>query len=67
MVADAAPSELRGTAYGFFNLVCGLALLVASALAGWLWDQAGPQATFAAGAVLACMALLVLWLESHRR
>lgn len=67
MVADVAPAELRGTAYGFFNLVCGLALLVASTLAGWLWDQAGPQATFLAGAAIACLALVVLWLESHKR
>ena len=67
MVADAAPAELRGTAYGFFNLVCGLALLVASALAGWLWDRAGAAATFGVGAGLACAALLVLWLQSRRR
>ena len=37
LVADAAPADLRGTAFGVFNLVCGVALLVASALAGWLW------------------------------
>lgn len=67
MVADTAPAELRGTAYGFFNLVCGVAMLIASALAGWLWDWSGPQATFSASAALGCMALLVLWLESHRR
>lgn len=67
MVADTAPAELRGTAYGFFNLVCGMALLVASALAGWLWDQAGPQATFAVGAGMGCMALLALWIEPRIR
>ena len=38
LVAAAAPADLRGTAFGVFNLVCGIALLVASVLAGWLWD-----------------------------
>jgi MFS family permease len=53
LVADAAPAELRGTAFGVFNLVTGLSLLLASALAGALWDGIGPQATFLAGAALA--------------
>ena len=46
MVADAAPADLRGTAYGFFNLVSGVALLVASVLAGLLWDGAGRRPPF---------------------
>ena len=50
LVADTAPPELRGTAYGIFNLLGGLALLVASVLAGALWDSVGSQATFLAGA-----------------
>ena len=50
LVAAAAPADLRGTAFGVFNLVCGVALLVASALAGWLWQYVGPAATFYAGA-----------------
>jgi MFS family permease len=41
MVADTAPADLRGTAYGFFNLVSGLAMLLASVLAGLLWDRLG--------------------------
>ncbi|MCW5750436.1 MAG: MFS transporter [Alphaproteobacteria bacterium] len=53
LVADAAPAELRGTAYGMFNLVTGIALLAASVIAGALWDSVGPQATFLAGAGLA--------------
>jgi len=57
MVAGAAPTDLRGTAFGFFNLLCGLALLVASALAGWLWDQFGASVTFYAGASFAALAL----------
>lgn len=62
LVADAAPAALRGTAFGVFNLVGGLALLVASTLAGALWDIFGPRATFLAGAALAGLALLgLLW------
>ncbi|WP_119967126.1 MFS transporter [Simplicispira lacusdiani] len=57
MVADTAPADLRGTAYGMFNLVCGVAMLLASALAGLLWDSLGARATFAAGMVLAVLAL----------
>lgn len=51
MVADHAPVDLRGTAYGFFNLACGIAMLIASVLAGLLWDQAGSSVTFYAGAM----------------
>ena len=57
MVADTAPADLRGTAYGMFNLVCGVSLLAASALAGLLWDRLGAAATFGAGMVLASLAL----------
>lgn len=60
MVAEAAPADLRGTAFGFFNLMSGLALLVASGLAGLLWDVWGAGATFVAGAVLAVSALGLL-------
>lgn len=57
LVADAAPADLRGTAFGFFNLVSGVAMLIASALAGVLWDKAGPAHTFYAGAAF-CVATL---------
>jgi enoyl-CoA hydratase/carnithine racemase len=53
MVAHAAPADLRGTAFGVFNLVSGVAMLAASALAGALWQYVGPAATFWAGAALA--------------
>jgi len=62
LVAAVAPEDLRGTAFGIFNLACGVALLVASVLAGWLWDTYGPAVTFYAGAaftVIAAAALLV--------
>ena len=57
LVADAAPAELRGTAFGMFNLVTGLAMLIASVIAGALWDVAGPSGTFLAGAAFTVMAL----------
>ena len=60
MVADTAPAELRGTAYGFFNLMSGLAMLVASTLAGLLWDRLGAPFTFRAGAVFCVIALVGL-------
>ena len=60
MVANRAPAELRGTAFGVFNLIGGLCALVASGLAGLLWDLAGPAATFSAGALLAVGALLAI-------
>ena len=57
MVANTAPADLRGTGFGFFNLLSGLALLVASTLAGVLWDQFGAAVTFAVGAVFSGLAL----------
>jgi MFS family permease len=57
LVADTSPAALRGTAFGFFNLLGGLAMLAASILAGGLWDIAGPQGTFLAGAGFAVIAL----------
>ena len=65
MVADTAPADLRGTAYGFFNLVSGLAMLVASAMAGALWDGLGASATFLAGAAFSVLALLALRLRAR--
>jgi MFS family permease len=62
MVADTAPADLRGTAYGFFNLVSGLAMLLASVLAGLLWDRLGASFTFYAGAIFCIVALAgLLW------
>jgi MFS family permease len=66
LIAETAPAELRGTAFGMFNLVTGLALLVASVIAGALWDAAGPQGTFLAGAGFAAMAIAGLLFVRHR-
>ncbi|HEV8554657.1 MAG TPA: MFS transporter [Casimicrobiaceae bacterium] len=60
LVAATAPADLRGTAFGLFNLVSGIALLAASALAGWLWDAFGPAQTFYAGAVFTALSWLAL-------
>ncbi len=60
MVAAAASSELRGTAFGLFNLASGITMLIASVLAGWLWMSRGSSATFYAGAGFATAALVVL-------
>jgi MFS family permease len=57
MVADAAPAELRGTAFGIFSLVSGVVVLIASVLAGYLWDAEGSRATFMAGAVFTALAI----------
>lgn len=67
LVADTAPDELRGTAFGVFNLASGLALLVGSVLAGLLWDAYGPPATFMAGGAFAVITLLgVLWVKPRQ-
>ena len=60
MVADTAPADLRGTAYGFFNLMSGLAMLAASVVAGLLWQYWGPAWTFGAGAVFSAVAMVAL-------
>jgi MFS family permease len=60
LVADTAPKNLRGTAFGLFNLVTGGTLLIASVLAGWLWHNFGPTATFVAGAVFSAFAALIM-------
>ena len=60
LVAATSPKDLLGTAYGFFNLMSGIALLVASALAGLVWDLYGSSATFYAGAVFCGLTLVSL-------
>jgi MFS family permease len=60
MVADVAPAELRGTAFGVFNMMTGIMLLAASLIAGLLWDQIGPSATFFASIGFTFIALTTL-------
>ncbi|EKE18088.1 MAG: hypothetical protein ACD_10C00132G0002 [uncultured bacterium] len=66
MVADTAPADLRGTAFGFFNLMSGMAMLLASVTAGLLWDQLGAAFTFYAGAVFCLVTLIVLALRARQ-
>lgn len=64
LVADTAPPDLRGTAFGMFNLASGVAMLAASVIAGGLWDVYGPRMTFFAGAAftaIALVGLLIVW------
>jgi MFS family permease len=58
LVADTVPPELRGTAFGAFNLFSGIAMLAASIIAGALWDGIGPQGTFLAGAAFTALAMV---------
>lgn len=67
MVANAVPADLRGTAYGFFNLVSGVAMLVASVVAGLLWDRLGAAFSFYAGAMFCVVALAALLWHSAVR
>jgi MFS family permease len=57
LVANAAPPDSRGTAFGVFHMISGAALLAASVLAGWLWSAYGAGATFFAGAAFCAVAL----------
>jgi MFS family permease len=66
LVAATAPPDLRGTAFGLFYLISGLALFVASAAAGWLWDAYGAAFTFYAGAGFCGLTLLALFLFAKR-
>ena len=66
MVADAAPADLRGSAFGFFNLMSGIAMLIASVTAGLLWDQLGAAFTFYAGAAFCLLTLIGLGVRWRR-
>lgn len=66
LVADRAPASLRGTAFGIYHLLTGLALLAASVIAGTLWDRVGPQGAFLAGAGFAALTLAGLLMLRKR-
>jgi MFS family permease len=68
MIADSAPEHLRATSFGAFWFVTGVATLLASLGAGWLWDRHGASATFLTSAGIAAAALVMLsLLEEERR
>jgi MFS family permease len=66
MVSHSAPAHLRGTAFGIFNLSSGIVTLIASVIAGALWDRIGAAATFYAGAAF-CVTTIVLLVASPAR
>jgi MFS family permease len=63
MVADRVPEQLRGTAFGFLNLLVGVALLPASLLAGWLWESVSSEAAFLLGCGFAVAAIVLLYFQ----
>ncbi|TWC30370.1 putative MFS family arabinose efflux permease [Pseudomonas sp. SJZ079] len=65
LVADTTPADLKGTAFGLFNLASGLALLLASVIAGWLWQEFGAAVTFYAGAGFSAVALLLMLMRQR--
>lgn len=65
MVAATAPAGLRGTAFGIFSLISGITTLVASVLAGWLWDSQGVAFPFYAGAVFAAAAMVLMVIKKE--
>jgi MFS family permease len=63
MVANSAPKDLRGSAFGIFNMLRGLVLLAASVIAGLLWDRVGSQATFGFASALAVLTVVAMGLS----
>jgi MFS family permease len=66
LVADTTPAELKGTAFGIFNLVSGVSMLLASGIAGLLWQTRGSAMTFYAGAVFSAAALMLLLVRNGK-
>jgi MFS family permease len=60
LVADLVAPELRGTAFGTYNLAVGIGALPASVIMGLLWHRISPQAAFGFGAGMALLASLLL-------
>ena len=63
MISKVAPASMRGTAFGVFNLVSGLALLVSGLLTGWAWSAIGYSAAFAASGVIAVLTIVLVALK----
>jgi MFS family permease len=55
---NSAPAELRGSAFGIFNLTCGISMLLASFVAGYLWQVSAPRAIFFGGTIFAALAAI---------
>ena len=66
LVADLAPAERRGYAYGIYNAVIGIGALLASVLFGVLWTTSGAHVAFGAGASLSLVATVLLFAVVRR-
>ncbi|RYF78655.1 MAG: MFS transporter [Comamonadaceae bacterium] len=66
LIADSAPADLRGTAFGMFHLLTGVALLLASVIAGVLWDAVGFRGTFVCGALITALTAIGLLVARRR-
>ena len=66
-MADTTPNEWRGTAFGVYNFISGIVLLAASALAGFLWEIGGPEATFLSGGAFTLLAFAGLFVSYLQR
>ncbi|RYD92534.1 MAG: MFS transporter, partial [Sphingomonadales bacterium] len=60
LIAGVTPDALKGSAFGAFNLMTGIVVLVGNTAAGWLWISAGSQAPFLVGAGVSLLAMLLL-------
>ncbi len=66
-VGDAAPRELRGTAFGIYDLAVGVATFVASSAAGALWMAGGPELAFGFSGLIAVAAMVLLLFQPAPR
>ncbi|WP_235185914.1 MFS transporter [Methylomarinum vadi] len=66
LVAETTPLEFKGTAFGLFNFTCGILSLLASFIAGWLWDRLGAEFTFYGGAAFSLLALILLFCQPSK-
>jgi MFS family permease len=66
-LAEVLPKEFKATAFGIYNMAVGLALLPASLIGGWLWDNVSPAATFYYGAIMALIsaALFIIYIAVY--
>lgn len=61
-IAEIAHLQIRGTVLGLHSTLSGIALLPASVIAGFLWENFGVQTPFLFGASTAIMAAIVIML-----
>lgn len=62
-----APAQQKATAFGVYHTVVGVMLLPASIIAGYLWDNIGPVATFFFGSAMSATAALLFILSGVKK